>query len=420
MAHQEMEAHLKDKFLNGLSMKDKSISKIPGYHQFQEIKKLLEVMFSSSTPADPSVRDNLYKLNNLLTECKMLSRKHCFNSPEELITIHRIRRDLRQIKKEIQAIVSKEASTRGDSTEERNTGDSSSPDIDILRWTTRAVDATKVYGFDDEVLSMENLLLKKGSDVHQFKAVGIVGRDGIGKTTLCQLMFNKEEVKKDFNPRIWVCMARHRDEDKDEDLKVAIVKRMLKYLGVEEEIVKSVCDVKPGLEGLLCALYLQLLGKRYLIVLDDARETDSWYKELDSSLTHDKKWGDSFGFGFPKDSGGRVIVTSRNEELANIMVGKENVHHLEPMLDNESCWAIFKDSVDKVLLPANHSTLEAELKLEVKQKCGGLPLAAKMMGQAKQKQEEERTRSQMTEQAMQEQEQEKTTSHQGIMDTPVT
>ncbi|KAL6133833.1 hypothetical protein ACLB2K_066066 [Fragaria x ananassa] len=266
---------------------------------------------------------------------------------------------------------------------------------------------------------MENLLLKKGSDVHQFKAVGIVGRDGIGKTTLCQLMLNKEEVKKDFNPRIWVCMARHPDENMDEDLKVAIVKRMLKYLGVEEAIVKPVCDVKPGLEGLLCALYLKLLGKRYLIVLDDARETDSWYKELDSGFNHDKKWGDSFGFGFPKHSGGRVIVTSRNEELANTMVGKENVHHLEPMLDNESCWAIFKDSVDKALLPTNHSTLE-ELKLEVKQKCGGLPLAAKMMGQAMQKQEQERTRSQMTEQAMQKQEQERTTSHLGIKDTPIT
>ncbi|KAM5559055.1 putative disease resistance protein [Rosa sericea] len=388
---QEMELHLKDKFLDGLDMKDKSISKIPRYNQFQEIKRLLEDMFSSSTPAivkSPSAtnfRDKLYKLNNLLTDCKMLSRKHGFNSPEELITINRIRRDLRQIKRDLQAIT-KDASNR-DINEQRINGDSSSHDRDILRWTTRAVDATKVYGLDDEVLSMENLLLKKGSDVHQFKAIGIVGRDGIGKTTLCQLMFNKDEVKNNFNPRIWVCMARHPDDDKDEDLKVAIVKRMLRYLGV-----KSVCDdVKPGLEKLLCALYLQLLGKRYLIVLDDARETDSWYKELDSSLTHDKKWGDSFAFGFPKSSGGRVIVTSRNEDIANMMVGKENIHHLEPMLDTESCWAIFKDSVDKDLLPTIPSNLE-ELKSEVKQKCGGLPLAAKMMGRAMQE-EEERTRS---------------------------
>lgn len=328
---QEIELHLKDKFLNSLDGKDKSISKIPRYNQFQEIKEVLEDLFRSSKPVDQFLlRDKLYRLNNLLTDCKMLSRKHGFNSPEELLTINRIRGDLKQIKKDLQGPVLKVDPSNQNINQQRNNGDSSSHVRDISRCTcttARSIDATKVYGFDDEVLSMENLLLKQGSDVHQFKAVGIVGRDGIGKTTLCQLMFNKQEVKNYFLPRIWVCMARHND-DNDEDLKVAIVKRMLRYLGVEEAVVKLVCDEKPGLEGLLCALHLQLLGKRYLIVLDDAREKDSWYKQLDSSLTHDKKWGDSFGFGFPKSGGGRVIVTSRNEEIANMMVGEENVHHL--------------------------------------------------------------------------------------------
>lgn len=374
---QEIELHLKDKFLNSLDGKDKSISKIPRYNQFQEIKTVLlretdsQDLFSSSKPVDQFLlRDKLYRLNNLLTECKMLSRKHGFNSPEELLTINRIRGDLKQVKKDLKDLL-KDDPLNQNNNQRRNTGDSSSHDRDISRCTcttARSVDATKVHGFDDEVLSMESLLLKQGSDVHQFKAVAIVGRDGIGKTTLCKLMFNKQEVKKDFLPRIWVCMARHNDED----LKVAIVKRMLRYLGVEKAVVELVCNEKPGLEGLLCALHLQLLGKKYLIVLDDARETDSWYKQLDSSLTHDKKWGDSFGFGFPKGGGGRVIVTSRNEEIANMMVGEENVHHLEPKLDTESCWKIFKDE-DLM------GRLE-DLKSEVKLKCGGLPLAAKMMG----------------------------------------
>lgn len=377
---QEIELHLKDKFLNSLDGKDKSISKIPRYNQFQEIKTVLlretdsQDLFSSCKPVDQFLlRDKLYRLNNLLTECKMLSRKHGFNSPEELLTINRIRGDLKQIKKDLKDLL-KDDPLNQNNNQRRNTGDSSSHDRDISRCTcttARSVDATKVHGFDDEVLSMESLLLKQGSDVHQFKAVAIVGRDGIGKTTLCKLMFNKQEVKKDFLPRIWVCMARHND-DNDEDLKVAIVKRMLRYLGVEKAVVELVCNEKPGLEGLLCALHLQLLGKKYLIVLDDARETDSWYKQLDSSLTHDKKWGDSFGFGFPKGGGGRVIVTSRNEEIANMMVGEENVHHLEPKLDTESCWKIFKDE-DLM------GRLE-DLKSEVKLKCGGLPLAAKMMG----------------------------------------
>ncbi|BFG38271.1 hypothetical protein CerSpe_245440 [Prunus speciosa] len=338
---QEIEQYLMLKFRNGLDGKDKSISKIP--------------------------RDKLYYLNNVFTECQMLTKKHGFNSPEELLTINRIRRELNKIKRELKA-----------TKVQPNNGVSSSQDTQISRWTTRVVDDSKVYGFDDNVVSMEKLLLEKESH-DRFKAVGIVGREGIGKTTLCQLIFNKPEVKNNFLPRIWVCMARHPDDD--DDPKLAIVKRMLVQLGVEKKMVNFIFYEKRGLEGLLCALHLQLVGKRYLIVLDDARETDTWYRKLDSCLTSDKKWDDGFAFGLPKGNGGRVIVTSRNEELAKMMVGEENIHRLSPLSDPESCWKIFKDAVENDLILSNPPNLE-DLKLEINQKCGGLPLAAKMMGQA--------------------------------------
>lgn len=173
---QEIELHLKDKFLNSLDGKDKSISKIPRYNQFQEIKTVLlretdsQDLFSSSKHVDQFLlRDKLYRLNNLLTECKMLSRKHGFNSPEELLTINRIRGDLKQIKKDLKDLLKDDPSNQNNN-QRRNTGDSSSHDRDISRCTcttARSVDATKVYGFEDEVLSMESLLLKQGSDVHR-------------------------------------------------------------------------------------------------------------------------------------------------------------------------------------------------------------------------------------------------------------
>ncbi|CAB4286868.1 unnamed protein product [Prunus armeniaca] len=462
---QEIEHYQMEQFENVLDGNDKSISKIPRYSQFQAIKTVLKEIFrSSSALVDQSLRDKLYNLNNALTECRILSRKHGFYSPEELLTINRIRMELKQIKKELKTILgnSNRGSNRTIEQVVRNVDSISSKDIEPFRWSTRSVDASKVYGFDDDVLSMEKLLVQEESR-DRFKAIGVVGREGIGKTTLCQLVFNKPEVKDKFLPRIWVCMARHPDGHDDEDLKVAIVKRMLVYLGVGKETVKSIFDEKRGLEGLLCALYQQLVGKRYLIVLDDARETDSWYGKLDSCLSRDKKWDDRFAFGFPKGHGGRVIATSRNEEVAKKMVGEKNIHHLLPLSDPDICWAIFKDTVednrveddrvedsgveddrvevededgrvegdedededdrvededdededdrveddeddeveddrveddeddrvedDQALLnvydPAllNASNLD-DLKLEIKLKCGGLPLAAKMMGQA--------------------------------------
>ncbi|BFG38274.1 hypothetical protein CerSpe_245480 [Prunus speciosa] len=393
---QEIEHYLMEQFENGLDGNDKSISKIPRYSQFQAIKTVLKEILSSPSLVDQSLRDELYNLNNALTECRILSRKHGFYSPEELLTINRIRMELKQIKNELKTI--RENSNRGsnrnnDEQVVSNVDSISSKDRELLRWTTRSVDASKVYGFDDDVLSMEKLLVQQESR-DRFKAIGVVGREGIGKTTLCQLVFNKPEVKDNFLPRIWVCMARDPDGHEDEDLKVAIVKRMLVYLGVGKETVKSIFDEKRGLEGLLCALYQQLVGKRYLIVLDGARETDSWYGQLDSCLSRDKKWDDGFAFGFPKGHGGRVIATSRNEEVAKMMVGEKNIHHLLPLSDPKSCWAIFNDTVEAnrvaddlveddrvedVRALSNASNLD-DLKLEIKLKCGGLPLAAKMMG----------------------------------------
>ncbi|XP_068307351.1 probable disease resistance protein At4g19060 [Pyrus communis] len=435
---QEIEKYLMEKFRNGLDGRDKSISKIPKYSQFQEIKILLDDIFSSSLH-DSSIRNKLYDLNNVLAECQMLSRKHGFNSPKELLTINRIRRDLNRIKRELKFIKDNKRSLHGNTDPQPNNGQASSTGGELSRWTTRSLDASKVYGFDDDVILMKKLLLQQGTD-DRFRAVGIVGREGIGKTTLCQVLFNEQEVKNTFLPRIWVCMARHPDDDDNEVPKIVIVKRMLMHLGVGKEMVKSVCE-KHGLGGLLYALRLQLMGKRYLIVLDHARETDSWCGQLDSCLTRDKEWDDGLAFGLPKGHGGRLIVTSRNEDIAKMMVGKENIHHLLPLSDHESCWAIFidavgripsspsnledvtddeglwailKDAVENNRTPSRPSNLEdlinnesfwaiyldgvknnwisipsgpsdlEDLKLEVKEKCGGIPLALKMMGQATQ------------------------------------
>ncbi|CAN6586577.1 unnamed protein product [Malus baccata var. baccata] len=347
---QEIEKYLMEKFQNGLDGKDRSISKIPRYSQFQEIKTLLDDIFSSSLH-DSSIRDKLYNLNNVLTECQMLSRKHGFNSPKELLTINRIRRDLNKIKRELKFI-----RDNGNTDPQPNNGQASSTGGELSRWTTRSVDASKVYGFDNDVILMKKLLLQQGTD-DRFRAVGIVGREGIGKTTLCQLLFNEQEVKNTFLPRIWVCMARHPDDNDNEAPKIVIVKRMLMHLGVGKQMVKSVCE-KHGLGGLLYALRLQLLGKRYLIVLDHARETDSWCGQLDSCLTRDKEWDDGLAFGLPKGHGGRVIVTSRNEDITKMMVGKENIHHLLPLSDHESCWEIFKDAVEDKRILSSPLNLE--------------------------------------------------------------
>lgn len=178
-----------------------------------------------------------------------------------------------------------------------------------------------VHGFGNEELHLQKLLSNRGTD-DQFRAIGVVGVAGVGKTTLCQRIFHKPDVKTQFVPRIWVCtMSGQKTAE-------SIVKRILKRLGVDDGTTNSFEG--QGLAFLDYVLQQQLIGKRYLIVLDDFEDMEVC-KHLSKVL--------------PRGYGERLIITSRDVKLTTEMVGEENLHQLQPLSDQESCWLIYRDSV---------------------------------------------------------------------------
>lgn len=294
---------------------------------------------------------------------------------------------------------------------------SSSKKSVIKLWTYKWKDAPKVYGLEDDLVSLE-IILNQRDQENEFKAIGVVGMPGVGKTTLCHQLVSKPELKSHFLVMIWVCMSReptsHEEEEEEEGRtnvfkkdkevrKLIILKRMLEYLGVEVDNNNNnngqeVSDCEK-LKAFLYLLHLHLKGKRYLIVLDDAQDKDEWYKDLDASgptSTRDDSWGTCLGHGLPKGCGGTVIVISRNEEVVKNMVGENrNIHRLMPFTDLESFWLIFKDSYEKEYAnelfndPRVTSARLRNMKELLMKRCGGIPLAAKLMGRRRSEESKE-------------------------------
>ncbi|XP_039166656.1 probable disease resistance protein At4g19060 [Eucalyptus grandis] len=333
----QIEQYLLEKFENGLDTKDKNRPKVALHSQLEKLKKLLEGQLRSSSCEGNKIRENLYYLNDVLTECQTLSKK-------QILSKYRIKRNLDKIEEELSRNPSTGQSS--DATQDSN-GGSAMKSREVSGPIPLRADSVKGFAIEMELL--ESLCKKPSSD--EFKAIGVVGKGGIGKTTLCQLFFSNAQKTREFLPRIWVSLSRQPTENSGR--KADIVKAVLFQLGVEEEVSdiedKDTADCK--LSALVALLHKHLWGKKYLIVLDGICDV--------GICNEDNEW---------------------NEEMARKMVGEDNLHQIMPLSDPEICWAIFENSAKQ---RGKHidSTEKEQLKADIKKKCAGLPLAAKLMGQ---------------------------------------
>ncbi|KAG7536319.1 P-loop containing nucleoside triphosphate hydrolase [Arabidopsis suecica] len=253
----------------------------------------------------------------------------------------------------------------------------------------------EIYGFTNEIKSLENFLLDQKVD-NEFKSLVIVGEYGVGKTALCKVIFNNKYVKSVYAPRIWVSM--HSNESKERlDGKICVLKKILTGLGVkdllatikteaeEEHRIRQEVGVIEGettnekeFSVLLYALHLNLRWKKFLIVFDDVRDEDNWDEKLDEKFKEGEKWGKHLSDGFPKESGGRVIYTTREKKLAQKLVAEEHeIHRLWPLTDSESVWNIYKEALieNEEEPPRN----DEKCIIELMNKSRGLPLAARLL-----------------------------------------
>lgn len=221
--------------------------------------------------------------------------------------------------------------------------------------TSSLVDESCVFGRDIEKDEIIELLVSDeyggtgtGTDVC---VIPIVGMGGLGKTTIAQIVYNDEKVKKHFELKMWVCVS----DDFD-----------------HRRVIKSVIEAADwknfdvmNLDTLQSKLRDTVKGKNYLLVLDGVwTEKKSDWDVLRLPLR-------------ARGAGSRIIVTTRSERVSSVM-GTMPPRRLEG-LSEADCWSLFKQRVFENGNSDAHPKLVAIGK-EILKKCKGLPLAANPFG----------------------------------------
>ncbi|KAL0357376.1 UNVERIFIED_CONTAM: putative late blight resistance proteinR1B-16 [Sesamum calycinum] len=116
-------------------------------------------------------------------------------------------------------------------------------------------------------------------------------------------------------------------------------------------------------DKLALRLYQALIGRRYLIVLDDMWDV--------------KPWDDTRRFFPDENNGSRIIVTTRESSVADY-TGSESWHHQMNLLKDDESWNLLRQ---KVFAPEETCSPELEkVGRKIAKNCRGLPLAIHVIG----------------------------------------
>ncbi|RVW40752.1 putative disease resistance RPP13-like protein 1 [Vitis vinifera] len=189
-----------------------------------------------------------------------------------------------------------------------------------------------VYGRDEDKTQVLDLLRKVEPNENNVSVISIVGLVGVGKTTLARLVYN-DDLAKNFELKAWVCVN---DVFDVENITKAIL----------NSVLNSDASGSLDFQQVQRKLTDTLAGKTLLLILDDVwNENYCNWDRLRAPLSVVAK-------------GSKVIVTTRNKNVALMMGAPQNVHELNP-LSEDDCWSVFEKHAFEHRNINDHPNLES-------------------------------------------------------------
>ncbi|RDX65850.1 putative disease resistance RPP8-like protein 2, partial [Mucuna pruriens] len=340
-----------------------AVSQLAGVKEEVEIlKNELAWMQSFLRDADAKQEENervrmwVSEIRDVAFEAEQLIETYVYNSTMESrldkvfrpFHLYKVRTRINKILSKIKSISDRRETYGVVMT--RDDGNSSSERLRHWRQPSPYSEEEYVIELEDDMGLLLSQLLALEPTPH---VVSIVGMGGLGKTTLAKKLYNYTKITNHFECKAWVYVSKeYRRRDvlqgilRDVDV---LTRDQMERIIPEEELVNKLRNV--------------LSEKRYLVVLDDIWGTEVW---------------DALKSAFPRGKmGSKILLTTRNSDVALYADASSNPHQLRPLTEDES----FRLLCNKAFPGPNSFPLELEnLARKIVVKCGGLPLAVVVVG----------------------------------------